>query len=684
MTTLAKTKAALDLLEREWKVVDHLVEARVLVADARKELAALSPPTPEDVARAFQIASQGSGIEGPKPRAIEFLRDWAARVPGLESDNAALKEGIQTLRDTRRTLSDELSRAESERDAARQEVETLRFSVDGNGWCADVLLKERDALTARVAELEREKEERKKGLQTMQTIVNGAVHRAEEAEARATAAEVDRRTMTGLRDNAAGIANSASMELGGAKALLWEACNVMGEIERKAAPGSIIGVTPQDWQRLKKAFGGTPSITPHHPAPAGLREALERLNAAMLALHDWDAQGHKDAGFQGEGVEAFAQLRAALGDAFTALRDVESVTVPAAAPEKHGRSSSESTGSGESAPVRPAPGLREAVGMAIQSMHSNLDVLSDWSVEQGPSGGFHADVAVAFARVQDALADLRAAYDGTAPEPKGNTCVRCHEPITWNPTGGEDGHGAWEHDGNTSPGCRAEPRLMLASTPEPTVTHAQLAAVVEAYAQECEDHADKGPHFDEWKGAAAGAREVLRRVTGWQVPETLPTAPGGGAPVSRFSKVDPGEDTANGKTTGFDDRGSESAAPEVVWEAPGSMRVVGPVGDERAEVKGKDGEWYECNVGDWPYILARALAEAKRETTTLRREMDVPPGFRLWDGSNDTLQREKRKAAEDMRERIALGMETMAMRAGGDFAQVLEGLAKVVRDTTVD
>ncbi|MBZ4398650.1 hypothetical protein [Myxococcus sp. AS-1-15] len=55
------------------------------------------------------------------------------------------------------------------------------------------------------------------------------------------------------------------------------------------------------------------------------------------------------------------------------------------------------------------------------------------------------------------------------------------------------------------------------------------------------------------------------------------------------------------------------SAPEVVWEAPGSIRVVGPRGAEHAEARGLDGEWYELNVGPWPYLLARALAEAVRE-----------------------------------------------------------------------
>lgn len=87
----------------------------------------------------------------------------------------------------------------------------------------------------------------------------------------------------------------------------------------------------------------------------------------------------------------------------------------------------------------------------------------------------------------------------------------------------------------------------------------------------------------------------------------------------------------------------ESAAPEVVWEGAGVA-------------VNADGS-YSQRPGFHPHevvdTLARALAEAKRENARLRKEMDVPPGFRLWDRCNDALQREARKAAEAMRERAA-------------------------------
>lgn len=56
-------------------------------------------------------------------------------------------------------------------------------------------------------------------------------------------------------------------------------------------------------------------------------------------------------------------------------------------------------------------------------------------------------------------------------------------------------------------------------------------------------------------------------------------------------------------------------------------------------MKGKDGEWYEANVGGWVYVLARALAKAQREWVAWRERCERV----------ETSQRAReRKAAEDI------------------------------------
>jgi hypothetical protein len=103
----------------------------------------------------------------------------------------------------------------------------------------------------------------------------------------------------------------------------------------------------------------------------------------------------------------------------------------------------------------------------------------------------------------------------------------------------------------------------------------------------------------------------------------------------------------------------EPSASEVVWEHASGFRVM-PYGKGLVvECQMEDGSWAELDP-ETPkaavlaaQVLAHALAEAKRENARLRAEMDVPPGFRIWDRSNDALQREARKGAEDMRERAA-------------------------------
>lgn len=105
--------------------------------------------------------------------------------------------------------------------------------------------------------------------------------------------------------------------------------------------------------------------------------------------------------------------------------------------------------------------------------------------------------------------------------------------------------------------------------------------------------------YDAAKGGAA-PRETRDKAREPHPADTTPIAP----PPQRLRTMTP--------LPAVPALNAEPTAPEVVWEAPGSIRVVGPRGAEHAEARGRDGEWYELNVGPWPYLLARALAEALR------------------------------------------------------------------------
>lgn len=121
---------------------------------------------------------------------------------------------------------------------------------------------------------------------------------------------------------------------------------------------------------------------------------------------------------------------------------------------------------------------------------------------------------------------------------------------------------------------------------------------------------------------------------------------------SRFALVEPDEDTANGKTTGFDDR---HTAPEVVWQVPAVRLVRLPADVVRAEVLSIDNGWV-ASTSTPAQIIARALAEALRKLKRADLWCGCGCGARVrWADDPRAYHcrvAERHRAATRMRERV--------------------------------
>lgn len=272
----------------------------------------------------------------------------------------------------------------------------------------------------------------------------------------------------------------------------------------------------------------------------------------------------------------------------------------------------------ESQPT-PAPGLREAVGEVLVALESagGLDGMlriTPWDKTSRTTVPMNATVVRA----------LRAAYDATPPAV---TACPCTGGYACQPgTGGCGAKGA--ESAPSLPATRAalaylgslsigrpnaveESRLYWAamdelgnsqSTPEPTVTLAALAAVVEGPTGDfCTAYlrAAAAPVTGvEPVGLRAVLREVLRRVTGGQVPEVLPkarvvevlTIPLGMSfcPTCGFADHSPGDDGATPFCNECDDEcgSSDETSEEVQKEIArrlGLTLPTGPGGGETCE-----------------------------------------------------------------------------------------------------
>lgn len=675
---------------------------------AESELAALTT-LPEDVERRAESfakyhdkhAGYGGASWEFHARASTYIRNIAsaaARVPGLEADNAALLETGDRVYNL------------------AQHDEACRMLVGDDLSMCDCAMGDWQEIQRRAGRGEHAGAELLERLHTAESERDAARHEAQREQARA--------------DDATSKATYFEMVAKRLKANFTTTCRQLGEVETalETTRQELSAATAQrdEWKKQAEAQealveGWSDALglekTAGYDEAEAIREERDALRAKVAKLERQDVKNAV--------LEAAAKRLEQRADDLDrrVWQDEDTIRIPksimrAAMVEDRKTMAGEIRALMGSAPT-PAPGGGEAVGPRITPMERLVDVA------RRLAGGANTRI------VWDDLDAALAAYDSA---PGGETCG--HSETFWDASGPCGLCGA---DSEEPPARAAEVREMertdykapavtedmsLPPTPpsEPTVTHAQLAAVVEQVAREGEQQSGfaRGPEDDfHGQGMTFGAREVLRRVTGGQVQEvlekarvvevltdvlgqregiqrthfmqvdmdeaeplgngweraireagrmlglTLPTGPGGeskcslckGAPDAQCPECGPAPVPVSEALESRDPHVTpevpamaqpEPAAPEVLVDT-GACRVLADgvveAWDEKRE------QWGPPETG-WPInpvpLLARALAEAKRES---QARLD------LWHALNDRvgdIDERVRKAAEDMRERAEL------------------------------
>ncbi|HZI06531.1 MAG TPA: hypothetical protein VEZ71_21050, partial [Archangium sp.] len=352
----------------------------------------------------------------------------------------------------------EVEDAESERNAARQEAKAAGALAVERGA-------ELDALRERVATLEREKEERKAGLQTMQTMVREAVDAREAAERR----EAETR------------------------ARLEAVRAVVLEVDANNGPGEV-RVTRESWRRLKVAVEGISATTP--PAPAPLLEAVKRAES-FAKYHD------ERASYGGASREFHERAASFLR---TVVPDVAALAAHDAA--KGGEDVNADKARRWDAAVERAKDA-DAMRRSWYGLNVKADV-ADRAVRyvlgldtppSGPGGGESEEY-------QHVEAD-----DGTCAL----TCPACLQEDTTAPLTPES-LAAHEHSSlkQCDPSCPGWETTLPAPRPA-TITHATLAAAALATLEN--PTGNVGCHYVDC--CASAVDEVLRRATNGQAPRVL-------------------------------------------------------------------------------------------------------------------------------------------------------------------
>lgn len=605
------------------------------------EKAALSS-VPEDVERLVETIGAGisplaiDNLETVKSarHALSRLATAAARVPGLEADLAqrtrerdSEMEERWKCAEVRRSLESRAETAESERDAARQEVERLERGIHSADTSLDAanatnasLLTERARLTARVAELEREKALAE---QREARTVEDTTHRLTQMKARATAAEAQ------VREVATACERLEQQHLESAKGAATEGTRTAHRYAAGAA--KVLGAVARD--------AATPAPT---PAPGG---------GAPAAL--WLRKDDVRAALDAELLPPDSEQRRAVNDALASVKLALDLDTPPSGPgggkRPDGQTSLEAgyVRSGQSlepSALTPEPSVTHAqLAAVVEAMISEttrvcgtqgyastyISALHD--VWRRVTGGEVPEV-LAKARVVEVLAHLNDIVGSSIPEyDRGwRDCVASARSMLGLPL-------------PTAPGG-GEPKALH---PEPIDFPPSISSLVgeqQRRARIAPTPTPEGPALAFEFLCRGDAHEFLK-----------------GADVCKCGAVPRAHDVK-----------PEPAAPEVVWEGDGgTLKVYG------------DGTWWmdadEPPSSVAPEVvdtIARALAEATRENARLRKEMDVPSGFRLWDRCNDALQREACKAAEAMRERAARAVEqcTDTAEARGEVAARIRAL----------
>lgn len=600
----------------------------------------LTPQTPEEVAQDYEAVLQTMGfacilderMDAARTR-LARLRDWAARAQALEAEVADLHAQCEG--------HDERARqAVAERDAARQEVERLTERVDGltrslkaslanteeaqeaNKRLADGLANAADdaaQLRERVVTLEREREESMATASELEQTARVNHGKWRRSEARAEAAE---RRGREYEDTLMQVGEALGLKNVTGPALVQAARNAT---QPTTAPAGLLEAAKESRTVLGNLSVFTTSVR---------LAAVRRLDTALAA---YDAakggetrEGHPTTAHATSVVTRLEEMLSAMDDGTLGRRDV--VGRVGVLLEKARKWDAAATSI-------PAAVADIAAGMTGASylpgnetrLLSGMKILNALLSGRVPEAGGREAHAASVAAVSMLYAHHARTSNGAPP------------PSRLVPTPAPDGqalaqqHSEWA---KTDLG-----REVLAQPKSMTLVRGECMGT------ECES------------GAPTVGSHLMECPANSQV--LVPTA-------SRFARVDPDEDTADGKTTGFDDWGesaapefeeslrqpstmegslkpASNAAPEVVWEGDGVQVLA-------------DGS-FTCTAVAWhcaDKVLARALSEAKRELAG-----SINPS---------ALDAVRKTAAEAMRERCVAMVRGVVNIGTATKANLIEGL----------
>lgn len=642
------------------QVVEWLRSARHLMGDELADmmeahLLALES-VPEDVARDVArvmktLEAEGQSIDDCCDRchyramdtaavqSVNVLATAAARVPGLEAKVAELEtcaadvkaefdRGEWVTSAGYREQVERLRVAESERDAARQESAAFLLEVNA--------LQPRVAtLTARVAELDA----RCTALDVGCFNCGGLPHtdtckvrdtkallrRAEQAEARATAAEAK---VAQYEEAARDL--DAHFDL----RQLW----AVGDLGVED-PSGINGVFAKFRGLLGmegETYESTRTVEPT-PAP-GLREAVEMARRAAGVLQDWSRSEGPHGGFQGDVAVAFGRLQNML----EAIQDIAAYdgTAPGETEAKAARRMRQVAAALTRAGVPPRVvvlNCEERHGRRRDTLHRVLWLIEGWESLRREVTAMRNDDARAVHR-QDQNAEKAAKWDAAVERAKDEVRLQS----SW--------YGLNVKVDIVERALSYVLSLSLSTAPGGAVTqcqHSETFWEASAPCGICGADPETPPERD------AEVRDMER--TDYKAPPVTedmslpPTAPGGEETSSHVTgengDCDPWCRACRARIAptptpeGPALAQPEPAAPEVAWERNG-FKVF--ASGSWSDPDGDDDE----RVG----ILARALAEAKRSESEALSSASA---------RREVLAEAKRKAAEDMRERAAKRLDEM-------------------------
>lgn len=589
----------------------------------------------------------------PKPE------EAAARLAGVITDAEAAEQ---------RAVD-----AESERDAARQEVEALRTNVaelDGKWrevmWQALgrdpakemgsmlIISREIDTLRERVATLEAEKSKAESYVEKLRLDISGhvgVIHKK---------LEHVRRLQDSLK-TAEARAKELAAQLAKGRGVGVHVRVAPGKTEHKSTAyirNHWAGLPPyDDVAALCDALGMRSTPTPPTPAQ-GVDEDVATVHGALDLLE------HDDVGQQTEGFAALGRIEARLS----------APTPPALVDPMH--PTGKCTCAGEGAcewclrlDLRERlEALVEEVGPMAEALR---DIVDTYRHKPDTFTEFRLDVytfaCLGWAR--RLLAAYDAAKGGAAPSTLDRE--QMHKVVELAHQHGWNGVSNAKHLATF-----LADMLEDAAKYRAAVERAKdMDALAQAYWAMGKDDPDNGVEACPWQDADDDEHEAARQIVRYMLVVlglTLDTPPA--APEVPALKAEPGWTWQGPVDLGppMKDVMPEPTAPEVVWRL-GPHRVVGTPGLERAEqLQGPDGQWTLLDSIAYR-VLARALAEAKREVNRVQEdsfETGWDKGFER--GAESMRERAARIVSNVKLKNLASVIRALSLEYGGEVAATVD------------